>query len=202
METPDRLIFSKRGRIMRSIEIEYILKNEEGKEVARFSDIEEAKQYDRMLTAAEEIFSLLGNIKELDSVKEAIKDDISFQIAKHSDEIMDILGSVRGRKSKTTVKPKSKAKTDSLAQASDDNESLENQDAKSLTVEQTSPSDDALNTLNSPNVEAPVSKVQENLDSNSNALNQDETSALAQTPATPSNSTTPSKGRGRPRAVA
>ena len=187
---------------MRSIEIEYILKNEEGKEVARFSDIEEAKQYDRMLTAAEEIFSLLGNIKELDSVKEAIKDDISFQIAKHSDEIMDILGSVRGRKSKTTVKPKSKAKTDSLAQASDDNESLENQDAKSLTVEQTSPSDDTLNTLNSPNVEAPVSKVQENLDSNSNALNQDETSALAQIPATPSNSTTPSKGRGRPRAVA
>lgn len=118
---------------MRSIEIEYILKNEEGKEVARFSDIEEAKQYDRMLTAAEEIFSLLGNIKELDSVKEAIKDDISFQIAKHSDEIMDILGSVRGRKSKTTAKPTSKAKVkaDSLAQASDGNESLENQDAKS-----------------------------------------------------------------------
>lgn len=190
---------------MRSIEIEYILKNEEGKEVARFSDIEEAKQYDRMLTAAEEIFSLLGNIKELDSVKEAIKDDISFQIAKHSDEIMDILGSVRGRKSKTTAKPTSKAKVkaDSLAQASDGNESLENQDAKSLAVEQkTSLSDDALNTLNSPNVEAPVSKVQENLDSNSNDLNQDETSALAQTTATPSNSTTPSKGRGRPRAVA
>lgn len=189
---------------MRSIEIEYILKNEEGKEVARFSDIEEAKQYDRMLTAAEEIFSLFGNIKELDSVKEAIKDDISFQIAKHSDEIMDILGSVRGRKSKTTAKPTSKAKVkaDSLAQASDGNESLENQDAKSLAVEQTSLSDDALNTLNSPNVEASVSKVQENLDSNSNDLNQDETSALAQTTATPSNSTTPSKGRGRPRAVA
>lgn len=85
---------------MRSIEIEYILKNEEGKEVARFSDIEDAKQYDRMLTAAEEIFALLGNIKELDSVKEAIKDDIAFHIARHSDEVIDILSSVRGRKSK------------------------------------------------------------------------------------------------------
>ena len=54
----------------RTIEVQYILKDEEGTEVARFQNIEDAKQYDRMLTAADEIFDLFNNIKELDNVKE------------------------------------------------------------------------------------------------------------------------------------
>lgn len=57
----------------RTIEVEYILKDEEGKEVARFQDIEEARKYDRMLDAADGIFDLFSSIKELDGVKENIK---------------------------------------------------------------------------------------------------------------------------------
>ena len=59
----------------RTIEVEYILKDAEGKEVARFQDIEEARKYDRMLDAADGIFNLFSGIKELDGVKENVKDE-------------------------------------------------------------------------------------------------------------------------------
>ena len=85
----------------RTIEVEYILKDEEGKEVAGFQDIEEARKYDRMLDAADGIFDLFSSIKELDGVKENIKDEISFQIARHSEEIMEILGRINSPKKKT-----------------------------------------------------------------------------------------------------
>ena len=93
----------------RTIEVEYILKDEEGKEVARFQDIEEARKYDRMLDAADGIFSLFSSIKELDGVKENIKDEISFQIARHSEEIMVILGRISSRKKSS--KKKAEAET-------------------------------------------------------------------------------------------
>jgi len=89
----------------RTIEVQYILKDEEGTEVARFQNIEDAKQYDRMLTAADEIFDLFNNIKELDNVKENIKDEISFQIAKNSSTVMDILSNINNKK-KAPKKPK------------------------------------------------------------------------------------------------
>lgn len=82
----------------RTIEVQYILKDEEGTEVARFQNIEDAKQYDRMLTAADEIFDLFNNIKELDNVKENIKDEISFQIAKNSSTVIDILSNINNKK--------------------------------------------------------------------------------------------------------
>ncbi|MGN1392807.1 MAG: YebG family protein [Succinivibrionaceae bacterium] len=83
----------------RTIEVEYILRDEEGKEVARFQNIDDAKQYDRMLSAADSIFDLLDGIKELDSVKEAVKDEIAFQIAKHSQDIIPILSTIGKKKS-------------------------------------------------------------------------------------------------------
>lgn len=82
----------------RTIEVEYILKDAEGKEVARFQDIEEARKYDRMLDAADGIFNLFSGIKELDGVKENVKDEISFQIARHSEEVMEILSRIGSRK--------------------------------------------------------------------------------------------------------
>jgi dsDNA-binding SOS-regulon protein len=90
----------------RRIEVEYILKNEEGIEVARFQNIDDAKHYDRMLAAADEIFNMFSSIKELDSVKEAVKDDISFQLAKHSDEVLAILSAINGKKKSLTKKEK------------------------------------------------------------------------------------------------
>ena len=45
-------------------------------------------------------------IKELDNVKENIKDEISFQIAKNSSTVMDILSNISNKK-KTPKKPKS-----------------------------------------------------------------------------------------------
>lgn len=101
----------------RTIAVEYILRDEEGKEVARFQNIDDAKQYDRMLSAADEIFDLLGSIKELDSVKENIKDELAFQIAKHSNEIMPILSSIAGKKKQ--------AKKDKADGTVDDNGTVE-----------------------------------------------------------------------------
>lgn len=95
----------------RTIEVEYILKDEEGKEVARFQNIEDAKQYDRMLVAADGIFELLGSIKELDSVKEAIKDDISFQLAKHSEEVLALLANINGKKKQPPKKEKAQSES-------------------------------------------------------------------------------------------
>ena len=99
----------------RTIEVEYILKDEEGKEVARFQDIEEARRYDRMLDAADGIFNLFSGIKELDGVKENIKDEISFQIARHSEEIMEILGRISSRRK--TPKKKSADEADGQTEA-------------------------------------------------------------------------------------
>ena len=100
--------------------IDYILKDEEGKEVARFQDIEEARKYDRMLDAADGIFDLFSSIKELDGVKENIKDEISFQIARHSEEIMEILGRINSRKK--TAKKKTAGESEGRQDAADDAE--------------------------------------------------------------------------------
>ena len=94
----------------RTIEVEYILKDAEGKEVARFQDIEEARKYDRMLDAADGIFNLFSGIKELDGVKENVKDEISFQIARHSEEVVEILSRIGCRKK--AAKKKSEAEAD------------------------------------------------------------------------------------------
>ena len=104
----------------RTIEVEYILKDEEGKEVARFQDIEEARKYDRMLDAADGIFDLFSSIKELDGVKENIKDEISFQIARHSEEIMEILGRISSRKK--TAKKKTAGESEGQPEATDASE--------------------------------------------------------------------------------
>ena len=96
----------------RTIAVEYIVKDEKGKELARFQDIEEAKRYDRMLDASDEIFDLLGGISELKKLDDAAKDEISFQLAKHADEIINILSSINGMKkaSKKEVSKKSDEK--------------------------------------------------------------------------------------------
>jgi hypothetical protein len=41
---------------------------------------------------------LFNNIKELDNVKENIKDEISFQIAKNSSTVLDILSNINNKK--------------------------------------------------------------------------------------------------------
>ena len=88
--------------------------------MARFQDIEEARKYDRMLDAADGIFDLFSSIKELDGVKENIKDEISFQIARHSEEIMEILGRINSRKK--TAKKKTAGESECRQDAADDAE--------------------------------------------------------------------------------
>ncbi len=98
----------------RTIAVEYIVKDEKGKELARFQDIEEAKRYDRMLAAADDIYELIGGIKELKEVDDNIKDELSFQLAKHSEEVIGILATINGKKKL----PKKEAKKD-LTQMAD-----------------------------------------------------------------------------------
>lgn len=88
----------------RTIEIEYILKDEEGKEVARFQDLEEAKKYDRMLDAADGIFALLSGIKELEGLGDNLRDEVSFQIARHGDEVISILSRINPKKKPAPAK--------------------------------------------------------------------------------------------------
>jgi dsDNA-binding SOS-regulon protein len=82
----------------RTISIEYIIKDEKGAELARFQDLEEAKRYDRMLAAADELYELIGGIKELKKIDDGLKDELSFQLAKHSEEIIGILSSINSKK--------------------------------------------------------------------------------------------------------
>ncbi len=74
--------------------VEYVIRNNKGEEVARFQDLAEARRYDRVLTAAEQLFELFREIPALSGVDDAVMDEVSFQIARRSGEVMPILSRI------------------------------------------------------------------------------------------------------------
>ncbi len=74
--------------------IEYVIRNSEGEEVARFQDPSEARRYDRVLTAAEQLFDMFRGIPALSGVEDSVMDEVSFQIAKRSGDVIPILSKI------------------------------------------------------------------------------------------------------------
>ena len=74
--------------------VEYVIRNNKGEEVARFQDLAEARRYDRVLTAAEQLFELFRDIPALSGVDDAVMDEVSFQIARRSGEVIPILSRI------------------------------------------------------------------------------------------------------------
>lgn len=96
--------------------IEYVIRNSEGEEVARFQDPSEARRYDRVLTAAEQLFDLFRGIPALAGVDESVMDEVSFQIAKRSGDILPILSKI-GREKIPAIRNEQQGKGSSFFQA-------------------------------------------------------------------------------------